>query len=107
MPDNKIKEFLEEIRNKTRNFNYTAELESAHKALLEAVGFDGKLIYAAAKSLSLWGYLFLFSMITLPISEFLLTHALLIVFVFLFSVAIALWKTGRFIQKWCLSFDAG
>lgn len=94
--DEQVKEELRKVQGdrKLRADNLLSEIERWEK-------LNERLPNALRLPLKWWGYLFLFSLLGLSISEFLVTASVPLAAAYCVGAVVSLWKTKRFIQN-CL-----
>lgn len=105
LPDIEVHKFLDDLKTRKYTYPYGDAVRQIHETLDVARKFTPQLIYAASSPLKWWAGIFVFCIALMPLS---LSAFPVIVTVFtgLLAASVrALWKTGKFIQRWCLSFE--
>ncbi|MBI3314055.1 MAG: hypothetical protein HYZ83_07450 [Candidatus Omnitrophica bacterium] len=98
------KNWLEKIKKKEWQGNFSEFAGQVLERLLEVEKFNERLVYKVSKPLTWWAVIFLLSLMLIPISKWTEGLAgLLVVIMFLLVSGVALWKTKRFVQQ-CLDF---
>ena len=104
LPDVEVHKFLDDLKGGKYTYQYPDAVRRVHEELNGVRQFGPQLVYAASSPLKWWAGIFLVCIAGMPLSMAAFPVIVGGFAILVITSAMALWKTRKFIQRWCLSF---
>ena len=104
LPTQEVKRLLNEIKEGGKDESQRKSAEQVLEGIFSVEAFNQKLVLKVSKPLRLWAYIFIFSLALIPsVKWYEGSSGAFVVVAFLSVSVVALYTTGRFVQR-CLDF---